>query len=142
MFSLLEYPNCSIANTLKLQDIEDMKKGLARFIQIKCRYCEFKRRFYTPPQIDSTKVNRSRAIKTMEINFRALYGFRSIGVGHTPLTKLYGFLNMPPAVTKNAYDELPYSIKVASKQVAEERSMSDAAARLCGTDKPQMLEFL
>ena len=35
-------------------------------------------------------------------------------------------------MTKNTYDGLSYSIKVASKQVAE-KSMSDAAARLHGT---------
>ena len=37
-------------------------------------------------------------------------------------------------MTKNAYDGLSYSIKVASKQVAE-KSMSDAAARLRGTEQ-------
>ena len=35
-------------------------------------------------------------------------------------------------MTKNTYDGLSYSIKVASKQVAE-KSISDAAARLHGT---------
>ena len=43
-----------------------------------------------------------------------------------------GFFNMPPPMTKNTYDGLSYSIKVASKQVAE-KSISDAAARLHGT---------
>ena len=38
---------------------------------------------------------------------------------------------MPPPMTKNEYDCQSYSIKVASKHVAE-RSMSDAAARLRG----------
>ena len=32
-------------------------------------------------------------------------GFRSVGVGHTPLTKLCSFLNMPPPMTKNAYND-------------------------------------
>ena len=43
-------------------------------------------------------------MKTMEINVRAVYSFQSIGVGHTSLTKLCGFLNMAPPMTKNAYD--------------------------------------
>ena len=72
-------------------------------------------------------------MKTMEINVRAAYSFQSIGVGHTSLTKLCGFLNMAPPMTKNAYDALSYSIKVASKQVTE-KSLSDAAARLRGTE--------
>ena len=72
-------------------------------------------------------------MKTMEINVRAVYGFRSIGVGHTPLTKLFGFLNIPPPITENAHDGPSYSTKAASKQVVE-KSMSDAAAKLRGTE--------
>ena len=35
VFSLLACPNCSTTNTFKLIDIEDKKKGLTRFMQIK-----------------------------------------------------------------------------------------------------------
>ena len=69
------------------------------------------------------------------------YGFRSIKVGNAPLTKLCVFLNMPPSMTKNAYDGLLYSIKVASKQVAEKK-MSDAALDYVEPSQQQMLEFL
>ena len=51
----------------------------------------------------------------MEINVKAVYGFRSIGVGHKPLTKLCSLSSTPLQITKNVYDGLPYSIKVASK---------------------------
>ena len=34
-------PNCLTTNTLELLDIEDKKKGFARFMQIKRRDCEF-----------------------------------------------------------------------------------------------------
>ena len=70
----------------------------------------------------------------MEINVRAVHGFQNIGAGHTPITKLYSFLNMPPPITKNAYDGLSYSINVASKQVAE-KSMSNAANKLRATEQ-------
>ena len=138
---ILACPNCSTINTLKLHDIEDKKKELTRFMQIKCRDCEFKHSLYISPRIDSTKDNRSRGMKTMQINVRAVYGFRCIGIGHTPLTKLFGFLNMPPAVTKNAYDGQSYLIKVASKQVAE-KSVYDAVARLRGTEQTAVLKLL
>ena len=72
MFSLLVCPNCSATNTSTLLDIEDKKKGLARFMQIKCIDCEFKHSFYTSHQIDSNNDNRSRGMKTMEINVRAV----------------------------------------------------------------------
>ena len=45
VFSLLTSPNCSIRNTLKLHENEDKTKGLARFMKIKCRDCEFKHNF-------------------------------------------------------------------------------------------------
>ena len=104
VFSLLARPNCSTTNTRKIA----RKKRLARFMQIEFKDCEFKHSFYTSSQIDSTKDNRCRGMKTMEMHVRDVYGFRSIGVGHTPLTKLCGFLNMPPPMTKNAFDGLSY----------------------------------
>ena len=73
-------------------------------------------------------------MKSIEINVRAVYAFWIIGVGHTSLAKLYGFLNMPPPTTKNACDGLSYWIKVASKQVVE-KSVSDAAAKLRGAEE-------
>ena len=76
----------------------------------------------------------------MEINVRAAYGFRSIGVGHTRLTTLCGFLNMLPPMTKNAYDGLSHLIKVASKQVME-KNMSDTAAKLRGTEETADVEI-
>ena len=103
VFSLLACKNCSTTTTLKLLDIEDKKsKEVQHLCKIKFRDCNFKHSFFTSPQTDSTKDNRSRGMKTMEINVRAVHGFRSIEVGHTTLIKLCGFLNMPPPMTKNA----------------------------------------
>ena len=64
MFSLLTCPNCPTTNTFKLPVIEEEKKGLARFMQNKCRDCEFTS-IYTSRQIHSTKDNCSRGMKTM-----------------------------------------------------------------------------
>ena len=65
-------------------------------MQIKCRDYELKHSFYTLPQINSSKHNCSREMKTMQINGRAVYGFQSIEIGLTPVTKLCDFLNIPP----------------------------------------------
>ena len=72
VFSLLSCPICLITNILKLLDIEDKKKGLARFMQSKCRDCESKHSFNTAPQIDSPKDNRCRGKRTVEIKVRAV----------------------------------------------------------------------
>ena len=106
VFALLTCPNFSTTNTPKLLDIEDKNKGLEKFMQIKCTEYEFKHSFYPSPQIDSTKNNRSRGIKTMKINVRAVYGFQSTVVVRTPLTNCVVFLNMPSPMTKNGYDGL------------------------------------
>ena len=63
-----------------IQDIEDKKNGLTRFMQIKCRDCEFIHSFYTSPQIDSTKDDRSKGMETMKINVRTVYSFRVSGL--------------------------------------------------------------
>ena len=71
VFSWLACPNYSTTNTLKLQDIEDKKKGLAKFMQIKCRDCKFKHSFYTPSlRLTMGNDNPSRGMKTMEITIR------------------------------------------------------------------------
>lgn len=105
------------------------KKGLARCQQIKCCSCEYFNEFYTSPQVESTKDIRCRGMKTMEVNVRAVYGFRSIGIGHALIKKLCGYLNMPPPMQKSAYDDISNRIKLASKEIAE-KSMSDTADSL------------
>ena len=65
----------------------------------------------------------------MEINVRAVYGCRSVGVGFSQMAKLFGYLNMPSPMTQATYDNLADGIKSACKVVAEE-SMSEAAAKL------------
>ena len=103
VLSFLACPNCSATNTLKLHDIEHKREGLARFMQIKFEFrdCEFKHSFNTSLQIGRTKGNCSRGIKAMEVKVRAVYDFRSTVVGYIPLTKLCGFLNMPPPMTSD-----------------------------------------
>ena len=65
----------------------------------------------------------------LEINARAVYGIRSIGIGFSLLSKLCGFLNMPPPMTQTSCNNMSNIIKAASKSVAE-KSISDPAACL------------
>ena len=65
----------------------------------------------------------------MEINARAVCGTQRIGIGFLLLSKLCGFLNMPPSVTQTSYNNMSNIIKAASKSVAE-KSMSDACSSL------------
>ena len=128
MFFLLAYLNCLTTNTLKLlRDFEDKKNDLQDLCKLNVETVNLSIVFILHLRLTAPKT------------VVAVYSFRSIGVGHTLLTKLCGFLNMPPTMTKNAYECLLNSIKVASKQVPE-KSMSDAVARLRGTEQTADVE--
>ena len=48
-------PNILTTNTLEVLNNEDKTKELGRFMQIKCRDCEFKRSFYPSFQTESSE---------------------------------------------------------------------------------------
>jgi len=98
-------------------------------LKVYCDRCTFAHEFYTSPAVTTSNDSRRRGMPTMEVNARAVYGFRSIGIGYALLTKLCGFLNMPPPMTKAGYDKMANRIKGASKSIAE-KSMSEAAESL------------
>ena len=61
-------------------------------------------------------------MKNMDTSLRAAYGYRNVGVGHTPLTKWCGFLIMPPPMTKKAHGGLLRS-RLLRSLVHQKRSM-------------------
>ena len=99
---------------LNFSPLKTRKKTFERFMEIKCKECEFKHNFYTWDQVNSTKDNRSRGMKSIKINVRGVYILSSIVFGYTPLNKLCGFLNMSLSLTKNADEGISCSIKVSS----------------------------
>ena len=55
----------------------------------------------------------------MEVNLRAVYGKRTIGLGYTPLKKLCCYLNMPEPMSSDDYDNITKTVKNVTKVVAE-----------------------
>lgn len=127
--SILACPDCKNVNTFHLVEVSDKKLGLSSLLKLKCDTCDFSHQFYTSPEVSSSLDKKHRGKKSMEVNIRAVYGFRCIGVGYSLISKLCGFLNMPQPMAKESYDHLANRIKLASKTIAE-KSMSDAAAEL------------
>ena len=125
VLSLLACPNYT--SSLKLTDVADKKKGPFSYLKVYCDDCTFFHKFHTFPIVTSNNYIR-RGGNTMEINARAVYGTRSIGIGFS-LSKFCGFLNMPPPMTQTSYNNMSNIIKAISKNAAE-KSMSDAAACL------------
>ena len=58
-------------------------------------------------------------MKPFEINIRAVYGMRTIGVDHTGLEKLCGMLNMPKPMTVKNFNNNSNMLRDAAKVVAE-----------------------
>ena len=60
------------------------KKGLARYLQFSCAVCLYSYAFFTSKQIDLPKKNKGGQ-KLYDVNVRAIYGCRQVGVGHDHL---------------------------------------------------------
>ena len=110
VLALLACPNCFTVCSMRLTDVAKKKKGLSCYLKIYCDRCAFIHEFYTPV-VTTIKDSKRRGMPTMEVNARAVYGFRNIGIGFALITKLCGSLNMPPPMTKSIYDDMSNKIK-------------------------------
>ena len=61
----------------------------------------------------------NKGVKPFEVNFRAVYGMRTIGGNHTSLEKLGGMLNMPKPMTVKIFNNIRNILHDAAKVVAE-----------------------
>ena len=129
VLSLLACPNCYNTSSLKLIDVADKKKKLSSYLKVYCDDFAFVHKFYTSPVVTRNNYICRGGNTMLEINARTVYGIRSIGIGFSLLSKLCGFLNMPPPMTQTSCNNMSNIIKAASKSVAE-KSISDAAACL------------
>jgi len=129
LFNSLACPECFSINTISICDVVEKKKGLARYIELSCSACPFVKGCYTSNEIKTSTDVKKRGRNSMEVNIRAVYACRSIGVGHTGLIKLCGYMNMPPPMTSDNYACLSNSIKTSSKLVAE-KTMIEAGKQL------------
>ena len=132
-YRLFPCPDCSEIGGIHLIDSNEKKKGFARYLVIKCRYCPFVNEFYSSKQVVKKDTVNKGGSKYMDINLRAVYGFRAVGVGHTQIKKLCGYLNMPEPMSKESYQATSNFILAATKQIAE-NSMSEAAAEIRGAN--------
>lgn len=133
VFTSLACPECCTINSLHLHDINEKKKGLARFLILKCVTCPYEKQFYSSKKVDRPDANKGGG-NFMEVNVRAVYGMRAVGGGHTPLKKFCCYMDMPEPMNSLSYDNTSNEIKEAAKVVAE-RSMSDAAKDLRGDNE-------
>ena len=133
VFTSLACPECCTINSLHLHDINEKKKGLARFLMLKCVTCPYEKQFYSSKKVDRHNANKGGG-NYMEVNVRAVYGMRAVGGGHTALKKFCCYMDMPEPMNSSSYDHTSNEINEAAKVVAE-RSMSDVAKDLRGDNE-------
>ena len=112
VFTLLSCPGCKGVQCLQLSDINEQKKGLARYLEINCTFCLFSYNFYTSKQIDSLTPRKNKGgQKLFDVNVRAVYGCRQIGSGHEHLKKLCWYWNMPEPIRSDNFYNITLKLK-------------------------------
>ena len=132
VFASLSCPGCHDTKTLKLRDMFEKKRGLARYLELECTSCLYITQFYTSEHVERKEGGKGRNM--YEVNVRSVYGCRQIGSGYTHLKTLCCFLNMPEPMTSDNYDNISNILKDSAKVVAE-NSMSVAATELRGSNE-------
>ena len=64
--------------------------------------CQWNRSFYSSRKAD----RKGRGCKPFDVNLRAVIAFREVGKGHNGIETFCGYMNMPPPMQENAYNDL------------------------------------
>ena len=98
------------------------KKGLAHFVEAKCKCCKWGKKYCTSNIIPS----KTAGPPEYEVNANAVQAFRELGMGYDSITTFCGNMNMPPPMNKTAYKRTNRKLRTVYKAVADE-TMSEAA---------------
>ena len=100
VFKIFSCPGCHGIQCLKLYDINEKKR--------KVLHCLFNRLIY--------RRKNKGGQKLYDVNIRAIYECRQVGIGHENLTKLCCYLNMPEPMLSNNYQNISPKLKEAAKR--------------------------
>ena len=118
----LACPDC-LECTITVNENFTKKKGLSSFLSIECSNCQFSKGSYSSQTLTN---DNEKGMKPFEINYRAVYALRSVGVGYCGFEKLCGFLNLPRPMTQTNYDYISDALGESAKSTADQ-SMNNAA---------------
>lgn len=119
VFSAMENCMCCIKCHSSLKIESEVVFGLSEKINIVCSGCDLISSFR-----NSAMLGRSQ--KCAEINKRFIYAMRCLGQGLAGAQTFCGIMDMPPPISKKAYNDEVKNLKKASTKCAEE-SMHNAA---------------
>ena len=78
------------------------RKGLSSCLEFSCQYCSaWTKEIYTSKDLK----NNSKRKSPFDINVRSVLAMTEIGQGYSTLEKLCGYLNLPPPMQVNAFNE-------------------------------------
>ena len=123
---LIKCPTCKSAVEFKL--CVEAKQGLSNLFEICCKNsrCTWSRSFYSSKE----SKRKARGAKHFDVNLRSILAFREIGKLGTALKSFCGYMNMPPPMTINTYnDTITDTMLPVYLQVVKE-DMQDAAEDL------------
>ena len=123
--SSLACPEC-LECSLFINENYAKKKGLASLISVNFSNCDFSFENYISQNITNDQV---QGMKPFEINYRAVYALRTIGVRYSGLEKVFGMFNLPKPMTQKNYDAVSRILGNSAKMAAE-LSMMEAAEDL------------
>eukprot|EP00795_Rhopilema_esculentum_P000086 gene86-9701_t len=92
-------PNCKAPLTIK--NLLERKMGFSYLMILSCQKCDWKEEKRT----SETLVNSTPGQSSFEINLRMIMGFREFGQGLASMYTLCRVVNMPPPMSKPAYNK-------------------------------------
>lgn len=124
-------PNCKTIN-LHIDEDHNKRRGLAIYMNVYCVECDFEYDCCSS-LYSRSGVGSGKGQNPLEINQRAVYASRALGIGHAGLEKMCGFLNMPPPMTMSNYDKISDKFTIVAENIAE-KSMHNAVAEHSSND--------
>ena len=126
----LACPECSMT-MLDFVEQFNMKKGLASYVSIVCKHCNYSRNSYTSktffPSFEKSKS--TKGMKSFEVNMRMVYAMRNNGTDYSGIETFCAVMNLPKPMRRTNYDKTSNALRNAVKIIAEQ-TMQEGAESL------------
>ena len=108
----------------------NMKKGLASYVSIVCKHCNYSRNSYTLktffPSLQKSKS--TKGMKSFEVNMRMVYAMRNNGTDYSGVEKCCAVMNLPKPMRRMNHDKtsnvLRNDVEIIAEQTMQEGAES------------------
>ena len=126
----LACPECSLT-MLDFVEQFNMKKGLASYVSIVCKHCNYSRNSYTSktffPSLQKSKS--TKGMKSFQVNMRMVYAMRNNGTDYSGVERVCAVMNLPKPMRRMNYDKTSKVLRNAVEIIAE-KTMHEGAESL------------